>query len=106
MTEKLNSPERLTALALAQIILAICMISPAVGQWRPLPGPEGASIKVLFSHGDYLFAGTSNGAFRSTDQGQSWKSVNIGETRTHITSFTAIGGTLFAGSGDGYIFRS
>jgi photosystem II stability/assembly factor-like uncharacterized protein len=55
------------------------------------------------------FAGTYDGIFRSTDQGQSWKSVNLAETDPHITSFTAIGENLFAGC-EGFknwgIFRS
>jgi len=87
--------------------------SQTAEQWRRLTGPsaEGASIDVLFSHGDYLFAGGYNCIFRSTDQGQSWKSINLGEVDGvrsigRITSFAAIGETLFAGASEESIFRS
>ncbi|MBO0725708.1 MAG: hypothetical protein J2P52_08930, partial [Blastocatellia bacterium] len=92
----------------ASLLSAATVLPQSAEQWRQLPGPEGASVRVLFSHGDYLFAGTSNGVFRSTDQGQSWKSVNLGESDRlpSITSFTAIGETLFAGVSEEPIFRS
>jgi len=89
---------------------ASTVFSQSAEQWRRLPGPslEGESIDVLFSHGDYLFAGGYNCIFRSTDQGQNWKSVNFGKIDRFpsITSFTAIGETLFAGASGEPIFRS
>jgi len=83
----------------ASLVSASTAFPQSAEQWRRLPGPkpEGASINALFSHGDYLFAGTSKGIFRSTDQGQSWKGVNLPETNPRVTSFTAIGETLFVG---------
>src|SRR5262245_61537547 len=90
----------------ASLLSAATALPQSAEQWRRLTGPEGASVKALFSHGDYLFAGTSNGLFRSTDQGQSWKSVNLAEINSSITSFTAVGGTIFAGSRDCPIFSS
>src|SRR5882672_5331672 len=92
----------------ASLVSATTVLPHSAEQWRRLPGPEGASIEALFSHGDYLFAGGYKGVFRSTDQGQSWKSVNLGEINQLplITSFTAVGETLFAGSSGGYIFCS
>jgi photosystem II stability/assembly factor-like uncharacterized protein len=87
---------------------ASTVFSQSTEQWRRLtgPSPEGASIDVLFSHGDYLFAGGYNDIFRSTDQGQTWKRVNLGEADSRITSFIAIGETLFAGSNNWPLFRS
>jgi photosystem II stability/assembly factor-like uncharacterized protein len=92
----------------ALLVSAATPVSRSAEQWRRLPGPVGASFKALFSRGDYLFAGGDDELFRSTDQGQSWKSVNLGDIKQlpFITSFTAIGETLFAGSSGGYIFRS
>src|SRR5262245_31037936 len=105
MTEKFIISKRMIIVAVAHLFAAICIQVPAAGQWREIQGPEGASINVLFSHGDYLFAGTDNGILRSTDHGGSWKKVRMGEADPYISSFTAIGEALFAGSG-GCIFRS
>ena len=89
---------------------ASTVFSQSAEQWRRLPGPspEGASINALFSHGDYLFAGGNDGVFRSTDQGQSWKSVNLGkiDRPQSITSFAAVGETLFAGVSGELMLRS
>ena len=104
-----GSKKRLLFFALcASLVSAAKSVSQSAEQWRRLPAPEGASVKALFSNGDYLFAGTNNGVFRSTDQGQSWKSVNLGkiDQLPHITSFTAVGGTIFAGDSDQPMFRS
>ena len=68
--------------------------------------PKEPQLNALFSHGDDLFAGGYNDVFRSTDKGQSWKSVKFPETNPSITSFTAIGGTIFAGSSAWPLFRS
>jgi photosystem II stability/assembly factor-like uncharacterized protein len=106
-----RSKKRLLSFVLcASLVPAVTPVSQSDEQWRRLPGPspEGASIEALFSHGDYLFAGGYNCIFRSTDQGQSWKSVNFGkiDRPPSITSFTAIGETLFAGASGEPIFRS
>ncbi len=92
----------------ALLVSAATPDSRSAEQWRRLQGPDGTSIDVLFSHGDYLFAGGYNCIFRSTDQGQSWKSANLGkiDRQQSITSFTAIGETLFAGARGELIFRS
>jgi len=83
----------------ASLVPAATSDSQSTEQWRRLTSPEGDSIKVLFSHGDSLFAGGHNVIYRSIDQGQSWESVNLGkiDRSQSITSFAAIGGTLFAG---------
>jgi photosystem II stability/assembly factor-like uncharacterized protein len=104
-----SSKKRLLFFALcASLVSASTVFSQSAEQWRRLPGPnpEGASIEVIFSHGDSIFAGGHDGVFRSTDQGQSWKSVNLPETNPSITSSTAVGGTIFAGSSAWPIFRS
>jgi len=62
----------------ASLVSAATPVSKSAEQWRRLQGPDGASIEVLFSHGDYLFAGGYDAVFRSTDQGQSWAMVNAG----------------------------
>jgi photosystem II stability/assembly factor-like uncharacterized protein len=92
----------------ASLVSASTAFPQSAEQWRRLPGPDGASIQVLFSHGDYLFAGGYQCIFRSTDQGQSWKKVSL-ETNDRLLSirfFTAIGETLFASAGEEIIFRS
>jgi photosystem II stability/assembly factor-like uncharacterized protein len=107
-----NFSKPIRLLGLMQLLAVICLQFPAVGQWREIARPEGAAITALFIHGDHLFAGTNNGIIRSTDHGQSWKIVKLGNADTpissypSISSFTAIGETIFASSRDCGILRS
>jgi photosystem II stability/assembly factor-like uncharacterized protein len=103
----LRSKKSLLSFTLCASLISSTMALPqSTEQWRRVAGLEGASIKAFFSHGDYLFAEGYNGVFRSTDQGQSWKRVNLPGTNPAITSFTAIGETIFASSSDWPIVRS
>ena len=42
------------------------------GQWIPTAGPEGAFVGSIVASGANVFAGTSAGVFRSTDNGATW----------------------------------
>jgi photosystem II stability/assembly factor-like uncharacterized protein len=88
---------------------------PGVLQWRQTSGPEGAVINCLLSNGPNLFAGTSaGGVFRSTNQGESWTSINARlPVDANVTVFAVSGTNLFAGTtrtlsgrGVGGVFRS
>lgn len=52
-----------------------------------------------------IFAGTYDGIFRSTNDGQDWIGVNTGLSNTIISSFTVSESNIFVGTGDG-IFLS
>ncbi len=59
------------------------------------------TISAFAKVGDQLFAGTSRGVFRSTDQGQSWTSVNTGLPNNNapvVRTLTVSGTTLYIGT--------
>jgi photosystem II stability/assembly factor-like uncharacterized protein len=74
-------------------------------------GDGGSSLNVFTVSGANMFVGTSNGVFRSTDNGESWSGVNTGLSQVSVTSFAVSGTNLFAGTGlcnslNGNILRS
>jgi photosystem II stability/assembly factor-like uncharacterized protein len=71
-----------------------------IGQWAPTAGPEGGLVRAFLSVGTNLFAGVGvqGGAYRSSDQGQTWTAANAGIENTDIMALAAIGSDLFAGS--------
>lgn len=52
-----------------------------------------------------ILAGTSSGLYRSTDNGANW-SIATGLTTGAITSFSALGTAIYAGTGGGGIYKS
>ncbi|MGH9936341.1 MAG: Ig-like domain-containing protein, partial [Blastocatellia bacterium] len=68
-----------------------------LGRWRPTTSIEGGVVNTVFSDGANLFAGTQGGAYRSTNQGQSWSPITVGLPREeYVSTFAVIGSTLFA----------
>ncbi len=70
--------------------------------------PDSANIRNVSSFvvsGSNIFAGTSGGVVRSTDDGSNWAVVNNGLDNLNIKSLTENGSYLFAGT-DGGVFRS
>jgi hypothetical protein len=55
--------------------------------------------------GTYLYAGTSNGVYLSTDNGTNWRAVNIGMTEGNVYALIADGANLIAGTENG-LFHS
>jgi hypothetical protein len=53
-----------------------------------------------------LFAGTYDGIFLSTNNGENWTAVNNGLSSTYVSSLAVSGSTLFAGTNDGGVFLS
>jgi photosystem II stability/assembly factor-like uncharacterized protein len=71
---------------------------------------DGLSMTVLFINSKgYIFAGTTDGASFSIDNGKTWKDCDDG-FQGHVTAITAIAinsdGYLFAGTRFGGIYRS
>lgn len=68
--------------------LLLCML-PLEGftQWESIKGPYGGSISNLAKNDHYVFAGTSDGFFRSID-GKNWEALSILEgKRTSTATF-------------------
>ncbi len=63
-------------------------------------------VPALTFHGTNLFAGTSNGVFRSTNLGANWTIANNGLPNYWITTFLSTGPTLFAGAVVGGVYRT
>jgi photosystem II stability/assembly factor-like uncharacterized protein len=61
----------------------------------PIP-PRGIFVKVLLRYGSYLFAGTKNGLFRTSDEGASWTSVIAPSRFPEVNSLASSGMNLFA----------
>src|SRR5438132_13417703 len=75
-------------------------------QWVQTPGPDGGSPSII-SIGDTLFAGTDNGLFKSTDDGEHWSQLAFSRLETNIRP--AAGKILFARilpHTKNYLFRS
>ena len=85
-------------------------------QWVRTSYGVAAEVNCIVAKEGNLFAGTSDGVFRSTDGGSSWTAVNNGLSIVYasmvyslavVSSSGGGGGTnLFAGVEDGGIWRS
>ena len=53
------------------------LLSSAVADWEPLPGPGGEANALFAPRSGALFATTSAGLFRSDDGGQAWAAVPV-----------------------------
>ncbi|HZV13572.1 MAG TPA: T9SS type A sorting domain-containing protein, partial [Candidatus Kapabacteria bacterium] len=74
--------------------------------WGPTLSISDSIIHSLFVNGPFLYAGTQNGFFSTSDGGYSWNKGNTGLTDTNITVITTSGGNIFAGTDSGGIFVS
>src|SRR4051812_38461338 len=80
------------------VFFLLSNVNPSLAQWES-KGPYGGPIFSLKTVGNLMFAGTTNGIFKSSDNGQTWTASNKGLERVKIEAITAKGGTIFAGSG-------
>lgn len=73
-----------------------------------LSGSIGATVvHSIFVSGTKLFAGTGDGIYSSTNNGNNWKIVSSGlPSGTQVTSFAMIGSNLFAGTSVGVILST
>jgi hypothetical protein len=68
--------------------------------------PANTRITVFAACGNITFAGTfDRGVYCSTNNGTSWKSVNSGLSDTMVSSLQVIGGSIFAGTLHGGVWR-
>jgi len=61
-------------------LLGLCITLPLFSQtnaeWQQTSGPEGGYVHNLERNATTIYAGTENGLWSSSDEGQSWKSVH------------------------------
>src|SRR5260221_13243945 len=71
----------------------------AQAQWVQTAGPLGPDLRALFVAGPNLFAGTSAGAFVSSNNGATWTEINSGITPfATVLCYAASGPNLLAGT--------
>lgn len=71
-------------------------------QWTQTSAPERASTFCLVSNGMTIFAGSTDGISRSTDNGHTWVTSL---THTDVWSLETLDATIFAGTAKG-VYRS
>jgi uncharacterized protein (TIGR02145 family) len=81
-------------------------ITPNTGQWIRTNGPFVPTIKALAFKNNYLFAGTWNGFFLSTDFGSTWSQMNSGLTNIYVNAIAVSGNNIFAGTNGGVFLSS
>ena len=87
-------------------------------QWEQANGPPGANVSSLVINGKGILAGTGQGIFNSTDDGQTWNKLKGGVESAYIISlavtemeifsvfcFAQVNSEVFVGTAKG-VFRS
>jgi hypothetical protein len=59
----------------------------------------------MVTYGNSIFAGTTSGACRSRDEGQSWSALLTGIEGTGVHSFAVVNSTLYAGTDSSFIYK-
>ncbi|MCX6158559.1 MAG: hypothetical protein NTY74_11340 [Ignavibacteriae bacterium] len=93
-----------TILVTLIILTSTLFTNESRAQWEQTNGP-GRNVTCFAVSGTNIFAGTSIGAFLSTNNGTSWTAVNNGLTNLSIRSLAVSGTNIFAGTDD-CVFRS
>lgn len=70
-------------------------------QWQQTNGPFSFTIRGLATHGTTLFAGCSNGVYKTTDGGNNWNPVNNGLPAAQVYCLAVNGSDIFAGTSAG-----
>jgi hypothetical protein len=80
--------------------LLILLTNGANAQWIGADGPWGKSVTSLAVNGNTIYAGTSAGLFKSTNNGTSWTVVISGpmKVNTGVTSLCVNGSIMLAAS--------
>ena len=87
------------------LIIAIFTINIANAQWTQTSLDSNTVTSIVIS-GNNIFAGTWNGVYISSDNGDNWTLSNNGITDTFITVLNINGDNIFAGTLDSGIFLS
>ncbi len=88
------------------IITVLCSVT-SFAQLKQCAGPSGGLFSTFLAKDGSLFTGGRfTGAYRSDDNGDSWKSVNSGlPAQAYVLSYRAIGSKIIIGLGPG-IYKS
>jgi hypothetical protein len=77
--------------------------------WMPvyngLRDRQARSIRAFTNRGSQIIAAGLGGAFSSDDDGGSWNIMNFGLADNNITSMATVGGTIYAGTNSGQLYR-
>jgi photosystem II stability/assembly factor-like uncharacterized protein len=92
---------RFLRLGLVTIISMLFPLHYSISQWHPTSGPGGGSILSIDAQGARVFLGGGNGAYRSTDNGNSWTLCINGLTSTNLYSIVSAQSKVFAGTSGG-----
>ena len=94
------------------LLLLASVATVANAQWVQTSGPYGAKVTCMLTRGSTIFAGTQDGLYRSTDNGERWSRIGTNAAGTggnpayfSIDALAAHGSWLFAGV-DGTLSRS
>lgn len=92
------------------MLIAVVITFPSFSlsaQWKQCNGPFGGDIKSFAVIETSLFVvANENTIFRSTDNGDNWRVINIEGTMQYISAIAASGTSLFAATINNGIFLS
>jgi len=97
---------RLTVFFPIAFFLSFSTMYSQANFWEPSNGPSGEAVGslVVDSH-DVVYSGSSNGIYRSTDNGNSWSSFAL-QGRSAPVICVSAAGTIFASLPDSVVHRS
>ncbi len=86
-------------------IAALWTVVRVDAQWISSTGATTERVLCFVVKGSTVFAGTSNGVYRTTDDGATWEPVNSGLTDLFVFALSTSQNFIFAGTQSG-IFRT
>jgi photosystem II stability/assembly factor-like uncharacterized protein len=99
---------RISRVQLVPLVVLSAACSASWAEWVQPSQQITTGIYTLLAKGGDLYAGTDGyGAFRSSDRGDTWDSINTGfPERQGVYTFAEFGGRLFAGTYNGVYYSS
>ncbi len=87
-------------------MIAIFTMNIANAQWQQCNGPYTGFVNCFASSSSVIFAGTSNGIYKTNNGGQSWVEISNGLIQKKIGSLAVLGTKIFAATQDSGLFVS
>lgn len=101
----LKTENKFSRFYLRILFLFILTTQFSFAQWVT-NGPYGGGINALATIGGKVFAGTGNGVFVSSDNGQNWNTAHTGIERKPVAALVHKENKLFAGVYDSGVYLS